>query len=139
MKYPVPLWLRISAWLAFTAWAATIFYFSSLTGPEIAQFGIQLWDKAEHFMAFSAGGVVLTLALRWSVAWPWKSLARFAIVALAIYGAFDEIHQLFTPNRSGADPFDWMADCFGSLAGVVLCTVIYARFSRAHQPAPAGA
>lgn len=121
------------------AWAGTIFYFSSLTGPEIAQIGIEVWDKAEHFLAFAAGGVVLTLALRWSVAWPWNSVARFAILALVVYGAFDEIHQLYTPKRSGADPFDWMADCFGALAGVAFCIVIYARFFRAYQPAPAGA
>ena len=139
MNNPVSPWLRISAWLAFAVWAAAIFYFSSLSGPEIDQFGIQLWDKAEHFLAFSAGGVLLTLALRWTVTWPWKSLARFGILTLVVYGAIDEIHQLYTPNRSGADPFDWLADCFGAIAGVALCTVIYARFSRPHQPAPAGA
>ena len=139
MKYSVPFWLRIIAWLAFVAWAGTIFYFSSLTGPEIAQFGIQLWDKAEHFVAFATGGVLLTLAMRWSVTWSWKSLACFAILALVVYGALDEIHQLYTSNRSGADPFDWLADSFGALAGVALCIVIYARFSRAHHPTPAGA
>ncbi len=139
MNQTVSLWLRIPAWLAFTVWAGTIYYFSSLTGPEIAQFGIHLWDKFEHFMAFTAGGVLLALALRWSVTWPWKSVARFAILALVIYGALDEIHQLFTANRSGADPFDWLADCFGGLTGVALLTVIYVRFSRAHQPAPARA
>jgi VanZ family protein len=101
--------------------------------------GIEFSDKVMHFLAFSAGGVVLTLALRWSVTWPWKSLARFAVLALVVYGAIDEFHQLYTPKRTGADPFDWLADCFGALAGVALCIVIYARFSRPHQPAPAGA
>jgi VanZ family protein len=133
---PVSLWLRILAWLAFVAWTGTIYYFSSLTGPEIAQFGIQIWDKVEHFAAFAAGGVSLALALRWSVTWPWKSVALFAILILVVYGALDETHQLFTPNRSGADPFDWLADCFGALTGVFLFVLIYVRFFPAHQPAP---
>jgi VanZ family protein len=134
-----PLGLRISAWLAFTAWAITIYYFSSLTGPEIGQFGITVWDKAEHFAAFAAGGVLFALALRWTVAWPSKKLACFAVVTLVMYGAFDEFHQLFTPKRSGADPFDWLADSLGALAGVTLFIVIYARFSRPHQPPQARA
>jgi VanZ family protein len=136
---PVSLWLRISAWLAFTAWAGAIYYCSSLTGPQIAHLGIHLWDKLEHFSAFTAGGLLLALALRWSVTWSWKCVARFAILALVIYGALDEFHQLFTPNRSGADPFDWLADSLGALTGVALFFVIYARFSRAHSSTPAGA
>jgi VanZ family protein len=134
-----PLWLRIPAWLAFVAWVATIHYFSSLTGPEIAQVGITFWDKAAHFIAFAAGGVVLTLALRWSLPWDAKKVAWFAIAVVAVYGAIDEIHQLSTPNRTGADPFDWLADCLGAVVGVTLLNVIYARFSRAHSPASARA
>jgi VanZ family protein len=140
VNYSVPLWLRNLAWLAFAGWVATIFYFSSLTGPEIADFNIHLWDKAEHFAAFATGGVLLALALRWTVTWPWKSVARFAILALVVYGALDEIHQLFTAKRSGADVFDWLADSFGATAGVLLLVLIYARFStRAHPPASPGA
>jgi VanZ family protein len=136
---PIPLWLRTFAWLAVAAWAGTIYFFSSMSGPEIEKLGVEVWDKAAHFAAFACGGVLLALALRWSVSWPWKKLARFAIVALAIYGAFDEIHQLFTPHRSGADLFDWLADCLGALAGTLLFVVIYGRFIRAHHSAPAGA
>jgi VanZ family protein len=136
---PIPLWLRIAAWIAFAGWAGGIFYFSSLTGMEIAEFGITLSDKVEHFAAFMVGGILLALALRWSVAWPEKTVARFAIGVLVVYGALDEAHQLFTPHRSGADPYDWLADALGAMAGVVLFTMIYARLSRAHPPASARA
>ncbi len=136
MNPSTPLQLRIAAWLAVTAWVGTITYLSSLSGPEIAEFGIHLWDKAEHFAAFATGGVLLALALRWSVSWPWKKLALFAILALVVFGALDEYHQTFTPHRSGADPFDWLADSFGALVGVALFLVIYARLSRAPHPAP---
>lgn len=134
-----PLRFRLAAWLAVALWAGTITYFSSLSGPEIQQLGLTFWDKAQHFSAFAVGGVILALALRWSVTWPWKRLVRFAVVALMIFGALDEFHQVFTPRRSGADPLDWLADCFGALVGVALFVVIYARFFRPDRPASAGA
>lgn len=132
----IPLPLRIGAWAAVAAWARTIWYFSSLTGPEIEQIGVTLWDKAAHFGAFSAGGVLLALALRWSTAWPWKKLAPFASVVLVVFGALDETHQLFTANRTGADPLDWLADCFGALAGILVFILIHVRFIRPYPPAP---
>jgi len=132
-----PLRFRLAAWLAVALWAGTITYFSSLSGPEIQQLGLTFWDKAQHFSAFAVGGVILALALRWSVTWPWKRLVRFAVVALMIFGALDEFHQVFTPRRSGADPLDWLADCFGALVGVALFVVIYARFFRPDRPASA--
>ena len=138
MNPRIPLWLRIAAWFAVAAWACTITYFSSLTGPEIEELGITVWDKAEHFAAFTAGGVALGMALRWTFDWPWKKLARFAILTLAVFGAIDETHQLFTPNRSGADPLDWLADALGALTGVGLFVALYARYICAHRPAPAG-
>jgi VanZ family protein len=136
---PIPLWLRIAAWLAVAGWAGGIFYFSSLTGMEIAEFEITVSDKIQHFGAFMAGGVLLALALRWSLGWPDKAVAWFAIAALVLYGAFDEAHQLFTPHRSGADPLDWLSDALGAAAGVILFIIIYARLSRAHPPASARA
>ncbi len=134
-----PLRFRLAAWLAVSLWAGAITYLSSLSGPDIQQFGITLWDKAQHFGAFAVGGSLLTLALRLSVAWPWKRVVRFAMITLMIFGALDEIHQLSTPHRSGGDLLDWTADCFGALAGVALFVVIYARFIRADRPASAGA
>lgn len=139
MNPPAPFRFRLAAWLAVALWAGTITYFSSLSGPEIQQLGLTFWDKAQHFSAFAVGGAILALALRWSVTWPWKRLVRFAVVALMIFGALDEFHQVFTPRRSGADPLDWLADCFGALVGVALFVVIYARFFRTDRPAPAGA
>ena len=139
MNKPIPLWLRIAAWLAVAGWAGGIFYASSLTGVELAELEITLSDKLLHFAAFTGGGILLALALRWSVDWPDQAVAWFAIAALVLYGAFDEAHQLFTPHRSGADPMDWLSDVLGAAAGVMLFTIIYARLSRAHPPASARA
>lgn len=140
MNRPVPKWLRVLAWIGVALWTATITILSSLTPPQLDDIApFQLWDKAAHFAAFLAGGINLTLALSWSTAWPWKRVILFAVAALAAFGAADEIHQLYTPNRSGADPLDWTADALGALTGTLLTVLIYARYFRPRGPAPAGA
>jgi VanZ family protein len=121
-------------------WAATITVLSSMTPPQLEELApFQFWDKAEHFLAFVAGAVNLTLALSWSTAWSWKRIIIFTAIALAVFGAADEIHQLYTPNRSGADPYDWTADTLGAVTGTLLTSLIYARHCRTRRPAPAGA
>lgn len=140
MNHPVPKWLRILAWSGVVLWAATITVLSSMTPPQLDELApFKIWDKAAHFSAFFAGAVNLTLALRWSTAWPWKRMVIFTVAALAIFGALDEIHQLSTPHRSGADPFDWTADTLGSVAGALLTAFIYARYFSPPRPAPAAA
>lgn len=47
----------------------------------------------------------------------------FAVACASLYGATDEIHQLFVPGRS-ADPADWLTDTCGALLGSVLFCVI---------------
>ena len=132
--------LTTAAWLAVALWAGLIFYLSSLTGREVARIlPFDFWDKLMHFSAFAAGGVLLAAAWRGSVAWEWKKLALFAIVALSLYGVSDEIHQLFTPFRSGGDFGDWLADTLGGAAGVRLCHFLHARTQHPRRPAPPGA
>lgn len=140
MNRPAPKWLRILAWWGVGIWATAVTVLSSMTRPEIeALTPFQVWDKAAHFIAFTAGAVNLALALCWSTAWSWKRVAIFTIIAISIYGAVDEIHQLFTPNRSGADVFDWSADTLGGTAGALLTVLVYARYFSTPRPAPAGA
>jgi VanZ family protein len=136
----VPHWLRTLAWIGVCIWVTTITILSSMTPPQLEAIApFQLWDKAEHFIAFAAGAVNLALALRWGTEWPWKKIVRFTIIAISVFGAVDEIHQLFTPHRSGADPFDWMADTLGAAFAAIATALIHARYSRPHRPAPAGA
>jgi len=40
-----------------------------------------------------------------------------------IYGATDEIHQYFVPNRD-SDVFDWLADVVGALVGYLILIII---------------
>lgn len=133
-------WHRTAAWLAVVGWAATIWWLSSRRGEEIEELNIfEVTDKVAHFAAFAVGGTLLTIAVRWSTTWEWRKIALAAVVILALFGASDEYHQTFTPNRSGADVFDWLADALGAAAGVALTVSFYARFERSRRPAPGDA
>jgi VanZ family protein len=135
---PNLLLLRAAAWLAVLIWAGTIHWFSSRTGPEIEEMNVfELSDKAAHFLAFFAGAPALVCALRWTFDGPWKKIIMIATLALALYGAVDEYHQTFTPNRTGADVFDWLGDALGGIAGVFATRLVYARFTRPADPRPA--
>jgi VanZ family protein len=117
-------------------WGATIYYLSSLPGPEIEKLALTFWDKGEHFVAFFSGAVALVLAMRWSTRMAWLPLMLLAYATLNAYGMFDEIHQTFTPNRSGADLFDLLADALGAAAGVIITSSVYVFVERKYPPAP---
>lgn len=113
------------------AWAGAIFWLSSRTGSEIEELNVfEIGDKAAHFAAFLTGAALLSVALRWSTRWTWTRILWTAALLVAAFGATDEFHQLYTPNRSGADVFDWLADALGGIAGSFLTPMIYARFAR---------
>jgi VanZ family protein len=125
----------ILAWVSVVAWAATIYWFSSRTGPQIEELNVfQLSDKVAHFIAFFAGAPPIVLALRWSTSWSWRRIAIVAACVLMMYGAADEYHQTFTVNRSGADVWDGLADALGGLTGTLITISLYARFERSRSP-----
>lgn len=127
------------AWIGVFLWAGTIFWFSSRSGEQISQMNfLDLWDKAAHFAAFAAGGPPMVLALRWTFGWAPRRLCWVSLIVLSFYGAADEIHQLTTPHRSGADPYDWMADTLGAVAGTLGTILIHVRTRKPHCPAPTG-
>ena len=49
------------------------------------------------------------------VKWPRGKLIVLAVIFATLYGASDEIHQIFVPARS-ADIFDFLADFIGASA-----------------------
>jgi VanZ family protein len=72
-------------------------------------------DKVEHFIAFGllATALVRTALIRRLGRWQ----APAAIALVSLYGASDEIHQLFTSGRT-CDVFDWIADTTGAAVAV---------------------
>jgi VanZ family protein len=118
-------------WLCLMAWAAGIFWVSSMTRQELPEAAFLFSDKFNHFVAFAAGGWLAASALR--VTSPRSSIANcllLAIVLIAVFGAFDEALQTFTPGRTGGDLYDWIADFLGAIAGALLSLKTHARLER---------
>ena len=104
-------------------WGIALFILSSLSkvlpdgGPEIPQL-----DKIMHFGYFMGGAFIFTtwlLLRKGSDAGPLLRIF-LPIILFAVIGVLDEYHQTFTPGRSGNDPYDWLADIFGSLTGILI-------------------
>lgn len=105
-------------WIALLCWAAVILYLSSLSPDELPDIAFDFWDKFNHFVAFTIGGILAAVALRAS--FPKRSATRTfaaAVLLIAAFGVLDEALQTFTPGRVGADPADWTADALGATAG----------------------
>jgi VanZ family protein len=118
---------RLLAWLPAVAWAAVIFNLSSqsrLPGPDAPGF-----DKVAHFGAYALLGWLLVRAAD-------RSLLPLALGAVlgVLYGAADEIHQMYVPGRS-PDVMDWVADA----AGVIAATFVYTRLRVRRAAARRGA
>jgi VanZ family protein len=126
-------WFRILCWSAVLLWAGTIFFLSSLSGQEVEKLNtLHWWDKALHFLAFAAGGVVVAFTLRRTLNWSSKKIVLITTIAISAYGWADEWHQQWTPGRSAKDVGDWTADTLGGAAGALLLVSFYAR--RPQQP-----
>lgn len=90
-----------------------------------------LWDKANHFLAFTLGGWLAAAALRLSrPASPTPVALIAAVVLIAAFGVVDETVQEYTPGRSGGDLYDWIADALGATAGALLTLPTLRRISR---------
>lgn len=118
-------------WILCVLWACGVLILSSIRGDFFPRLDIPLrlfgvgMDKVVHFGLFLVGGFLLTGALRQSFNWTWRRLFLVTFISLALFGASDEIHQLFTPHRSGADVGDWIADTLGGVAGLLLLYLAY--------------
>ena len=128
-------------WLGVAIWVATVFYLSSRSSEELVAdlpFVMQMHNKLLHFAAFFCGALPLVPALRLSFGWPWRKVCLVAIASISLYGFLDEIHQLWTPSRTGLSIGDWIADTLGAMAGAPLAAFIHAFLERSNHPAPAG-
>jgi VanZ family protein len=121
---------RLLAWLPAVVWAVVIFNLSSqsrLPGPEQPGF-----DKVAHFGAYALLG--------WLAVWAAdRSLLPLAVGAVlgVLYGATDEIHQMYVPGRS-PDVRDWFADAAGVIAAYFVYTRLRARRAAARGGATGG-
>ncbi len=117
-------------WVLLCLWALGIFGISSIPGDKMIESKWLMWDKFNHFIAFSVGGWLAASAMRASL--PQRKWGSFfaAVVLVSLYGLLDELHQLFTPGRQGADLNDWIADILGTMAGATLALITYVHLNR---------
>lgn len=108
--------------IGFILWAALLLYLSHGNRfPDAPAPPIPHFDKLLHFGYFLGGGVLLAGCLHLGKpAYRLKKILLVAIPLLSLIGAADEYHQSFFVNRSGNDPWDWLADTIGATAGVFL-------------------
>lgn len=137
LKASLQISFRVVLWSAYVLWMMGITFLSSLSGDQLPQAAARFpgEDKVLHFLAFTVGAVLLALALRQSTRWSWVRIFVSTVTAISVFGIIDEVHQLFTPKRSGADVGDWVADTLGGIAGAATVAFSYVRF-RENSPAP---
>jgi VanZ family protein len=123
----------------FGLWVAALWILSSLPGQSIHLPSFPESDKLAHFGYFFIGGSLLAGMLRNALGWRGRKLLCAVLCAIALIGALDEIHQLYTRDRSGGDPADWMADCFGGALGALVIGWVYVRGRDRRLRAPSGA
>jgi VanZ family protein len=93
---------------------AAIFHLSSESDPLPAVTAV-VWDKVLHLAEYGGLGLLLCRAFlgeRLALV----PAAVLAILVTSLYGASDEWHQLFVPERT-SDVQDWLADSLGATVG----------------------
>lgn len=122
MRLPSPCRPSVTWTLAFLLWAALLWHLSNGPLPGHPGPSIPGLDKVAHFAYYSGGAFLLSAALflrsRSEPNWPALFVAVVFLVSLV--GLLDELHQSWSPGRTGNDPGDWLADAYGALAGALV-------------------
>lgn len=104
-------------WLPPLLWAALILILTSIPGSHIPVLPFPYFDKVVHLAIYGVLG--------WLTARAWTNGSRVsaallaAILLVSCFGAVDEWHQQFIPQRS-MDLLDWAADTTGAALGALL-------------------
>lgn len=109
-----------SVWLAGVAvWMGALWVLSANSTTIEGVPPIPFLDKICHFGYFFGGAGLLSAFFycRRPTVPNWWRLGVVVVTLLAVIGGLDEFHQTFTPGRRGNDPWDWLADVLGSVAG----------------------
>ena len=122
-----------SPWTPAVLWAATLFVLSAQS--KLPKVGPQFHnvDKIHHLIAYAVLGALVMFALRRANNLPLPKAFVLAILISSAYGATDEFHQRFVPNRI-CDVWDWTADTLGAgIAAIVFYTYESRRSSKTNR------
>jgi VanZ family protein len=110
---------------------AMIFAVSSISSPP--DLSTSIGDKGAHGLLYSGLAALMVRALAGGGWRPFGvGIALAALAYSVLYGATDEIHQLFVPTRT-ADVADLAADAVGAALAVVLLYTVHAVQSRVRR------
>jgi VanZ family protein len=123
---------RTSRILAPALWAVGLFALSSIPGGSpLLPHLFPGSDKIGHLGLYTIFGFLIARAGRWD--WRNGRSARFwtlGVVGIAaLYGASDEWHQSFVPNRSMSLE-DWFCDVAGGAIGSIFWWVVLKKIVR---------
>ena len=100
-------------WALVTLYAAGIIAVSSTPGDDLPQLG--MGDKLLHALAFGGLAVMVCRALSLqNPTWSPRRVAGIGVLAVIVYGGFDEGYQAFVSERR-SELSDVMADGIGAL------------------------
>lgn len=109
---------------------------SSMPGSRFGPSPFLEADKVVHFLLFAVGaGLFMAAVCRTVGAGSWLR-AFFAWLFMVAIGIGDEIHQLYTPGRSGGDWGDLTADAAGAAFGICLILLLHGKRSPARLGTP---
>jgi VanZ family protein len=105
------------AWLGVAGGVALQLLMTSLPGRDVPIEVGHPWDWFIHAGMYGGLGFLVVRAVTLS-GWERRRLVWLG-GALSVYGALDELHQLFIAGRS-ADVSDWAFDTLGVAAGLLI-------------------
>ncbi len=111
-------------WLPPILWAALILILTSIPGSHLPVISIRNLDKLVHLTIYGVFGWLTTRA--WLDGPRAAAVALVIILGISLFGALDEWHQQFIPQRS-IELLDWAADTTGAAIGAVLAQLLVRR------------
>ena len=109
---------RVSLWAPVVIYMVLIFTVSADPDPPAPK---AISDKLMHLMAYAVMGLLVFRAVAGGLpARVTPPSAGLTLLITIAYGASDEFHQLFVPNRS-ADLHDLYADIAGITIALIAC------------------
>jgi VanZ family protein len=104
--------LFLTVTLPLYAWFCLMMTVSSVPGTKLPHIGLWNWDKLAHTFEYAVLAFLLFRRLRRKEQWLLQKAFWFTLIACSLWGAVDEVHQLFIPNRACTWQ-DWVADTVG--------------------------
>ena len=113
-------------WVPAIIWAGLIFFASHLPVTDTPPFfDFPGFDKLLHFVIFGILSVFILAGCVQERKIPLLQAAVISLFITSIYGALDEWHQSFIPERA-VELADWLADTTGSLTFLLLTLPVVA-------------